>query len=306
MGRGVFGLERHFPLSEEEVANVVSEAENVILEKPSKQWHADEIAEGLGRQGLDFGGRLNKYILNHALQASKTVVYLGRFVWALRSGGVRGTADRIGVWQAVAAMLEENTGPMRTDEIRARLSRDRGLGATTLLLPQGDPLIRVGESEWGLLWRDIPFSEEEAVDVIREVEEVCRSRGAGLHVSEIIGSLHSTAKLAARVKDPVLLVSLASRTGRLKAARGGYIYPSDWEGSRRLSASQAVMSALTEAGSHGWTLAALVERASELLGREIPTQVTSRLLISAGGVYDQERTLWRVPETVVGEGQDED
>jgi hypothetical protein len=306
MAPGVYGLERHFPLSEEEAASVVSEAEIVVLENPSKQWHGDEIAEELGDRGLDFGGRLNKYVLNHALKASNALVYLGRFVWALRSGGVRGKADRIGVWQAVAAMLEENSGPMRTEEIRDRLSRDRGLGATTLLIPQGDPLIRVGEGAWGLLWRDVPFSEAEAADVVREMEEVCRSRGEGLHVSEIVGALRSTAELASRAKDPVLLVSLAARTGRMKAARGGYVHPSDWEGARRLCANEAVAEALAEAGSSGWTLAALAARAGGLLGREIPTYVASRMLISAGAVYDEERAVWRVPETAAGDGEEDD
>lgn len=305
MARGVFGLERHFPLSEEEAASVVSEAENVVLENPSKQWHADEIAEGLGERGLDFGGRLSKYVLNHALKASKTLVYLGRFVWALRSGSVRGKADRIGVWQAVAAMLEESGGPMRTEEIHDRLSRDRGLGSTSLLLLQGDPLIRVGEGQWGLLWRDVPFSEGEAADLVREMEEVCRSRGEGLHVSEIAGALRSTAELASRVKDPVLLVSLAARTGRMKAARGGYVHPVDWEGSRRLCANEAVAEALAEAGSTGWTTAALAARAGGLLGREIPTTAASRLLISAGAVYDEERAVWRSPEASPDDG-DED
>jgi hypothetical protein len=257
--------------------------------------------------GLDFGGRLNKYVLNHALETSRTLVYLGRFVWALRSGDVRGTANRIEVWQAVVAMLEESTGPMRTEEIRDRLSRDRGLSATTpFLLHQTDPLIRVGEGEWGLLWRDVPFSDEEATALVSRIEEVCRSRGVGLHVSEIVSSLRPTLSLVARVKDPVLLVSLASRTGRMKAARGGYVYPSDWEGPRRVSASEALAAALSEAGSLGWTLSALVERAKGLLGREIPSHLAGRMLASVGGVYDQERSVWRKANTATADGQDGD
>lgn len=301
---GTFGLERHFPLDEEETASVVSEAENMIFENPGKQWHADEIADGLSERGLDFGGRLTKYAVNHALQQSKTLVYLGRLVWAVRSGSARGKADRIGVWQAVAALLDENGGPMRTDEIRDRLSKDRGLGATTLLIVQDDPVIRVGEGLWGLLWRDIPFSEEEAGRIVAEMEAVCRSRGEGLHVTEIVGALRETAALAARAKDPTLLVSLAARAGRMKAARGGYVHPVEWEGSRRLCAGEAVAAALEEAGSEGWSLSALAARASGFLGREVQTSAAGRLLISAGAVYDEANGVWAKPESA-NAGDDE-
>lgn len=304
LARGTFGLERHFPLDEEEVASVVSETENMILENPGKQWHADEIADGLGERGLDFGGRLTKYVVNHALKQSKTLVYLGRLVWAVRSGTARGKSDRIGVWQAVASMLDENGGPMRTEEIRDRLSKDRGLGATTLLILQGDPVIRVGEGLWGLLWRDVPFSEEEAGRVVREMEEICRSCGEALHVTEIAGILRETSNLASRVKDPTLLVSLAARTGRMKAARGGYVHPVEWEGPRRLCANEAVAAALEEAGPNGWSLHALAARASGFLGREIPSSAAGRLLISVGAVYDEERGLW-AKAGPMNEGDDE-
>ena len=293
---GTFGLDRHFPLDEEETESVISEVESMIFENPGRQWHADEIADGLGDRGLDFGGRLNKYAVNHALKQSRSLVYLGRLVWAVRSGKARGKADRISVWQAVAALLDENGGPMRTAEIRDRLSKDRGLGATPLLIVQYDPVIRVGEGSWGLLWRDVPFSEEEAGRIVDEMEAVCRCRGEALHVSEIVGALQATAELAGRPKDPTMLVSLAVRTGRMKAARGGYVHPVEWEGSRRLCSNEAVSAALDEAGPNGSTLHTLAALASRFLGREIPPSAGGRLLISVGAVYDEERGVWAKPE----------
>ena len=292
MAPGVFGLEKHFPLSDDETASVVSEVENMLLEVPGKQWHTDEIIETLGGRGLDLGGKLNKYILNHALKSSKILAYLGRLVWAVKSGSARGKADRIGVWQAVVALLDTNGGPMRTEEIRNRLSNERGLGGTSLLLVQSDPLIRVGASEWGLLWRDVPFSEKDADRLVEEMESVMERRGEGLHTSEIVGSLPSCADLASRVKDPVLLVALAARSGRMKPAKGGYVHPVVWEGSRRYCLSEAIAAALAEAGEGGSSLAALAAKASGFLGRDIPSTVASRLLISVGAVYDEERAIW--------------
>ncbi len=295
MAPGVFGLEKHFPLSDDETGSVVSEVENMLLEAPGKQWHTDEIVDALGGRGLDLGGKLNKYILNHALKSSKILAYLGRLVWAVKSGSARGKADRIGVWQAVVALLDTNGGPMRTEEIRNRLSSERGLGGTSLLLVQSDPLIRVGEGEWGLLWRDVPFSEKDADRLVEEMESAMEGRGEGLHTSEIVGALPSCADLASRVKDPVLLVALAARSGRMKPAKGGYVHPVAWEGPRRYCLSEAIEAALAEAGEAGWSLITLAARASGFLGRDIPSTVAIRLLISVGAVYDEERAIWCKP-----------
>jgi len=305
MARGTYGLEAHFPLNQEETDRIVGEAENIILANPSKQWHADEIAEKLGEAGIDFDGKLNKYVLNHALKSSQSLAYLGRMVWQIRSGKNQGTADRIAVWQAVAVALEQNGAPMRTEEIRLELSKDRGLGAYSLMLVQSDPVIKVGEATWGLLWRDVPFSESDAKLLTDEMEEVMRRSGEGLHISEIVGALKETADLASRVKDPALLVALAVRAGRIKSAKGGYIHPSDWVNARRLCSNEAMQAALKEAGPNGWTMYALAARASGFLGREIPPYVASRLLISAGASFNEDRGVWFMPEEAAGSGSND-
>jgi hypothetical protein len=302
---GTYGLDTHLPLEQEEIDLLVGEAENIILANPAKQWHADEIAERLGEAGIDFDGKLNKYVLNHALKSSQSLAYLGRMVWQIKSGKSNGTADRIAVWQAVAVALEHNGAPMRTEEIRKELSKDRGLGAYSLAVLQSDPVIKVGEATWGLLWRDVPFSEHDAKRLTDELEEIMRRNGEGLHISEIIDALKETADLASRVKDPALLVALAVRAGKIKSAKGGYIHPSDWENARRLCSIEAMQAALEEAGSNGWTMHALAARASGFLGREIPPYVASRLLISAGASFNEDRGVWFMPEEAAGSNGDD-
>lgn len=296
LARGAYGLDKHVPLNKEEQASVLSEAENMLAENPTKQWHAVEICNGLEERGLDFSGSLTSYIVNYVLHSSRHLVYLGRMIWAAKSTAGNGVSDRIDVWQAMASMLEANGGPMRTEEIRSRLTRDRGLGEY-FQLHERDPVVRVGEGTWGLLWRDIPFSEEEAAGISAEMEEIMRLRGSGLHVTEIVGALSRTSAIASRARHPVLLVSLARRTGRMKSGVGGYVYPSDWEGPRRLRASEAVAQALFDAGHGGAKLADIAATASVILRREIPNVIVSRMLISAGGVYDERTGRWSKSET---------
>jgi hypothetical protein len=293
---GTYGLEQHIQLSDDERANIISETEDMLSDNTAKQWHVAEIFEGLEERGFDFGGRVSKYVVNFVLKGSKSLVYLGRMVWAAKSSSANGAANRIDIWQAVAAMLQENDGPMCTEEIRGRLSRDRGLG-NTFMIVSGDPIIRIGAGVWGLLWRDIPFSEADAAGLVDEIEDVMRKMRKGLHTSEIVGSLPNHWTLASAVSDPVLLASLAQRTGRMKIGRGGYLYPTDWEGSRRLCAAEAVVAALLETDSKGATLTVLARRAGELVGRDVHTSLARRLLISAGAVYDADATMWSKPET---------
>lgn len=313
LARGVYGLEKHVPLNEDECRTVLSEAENMLSENTMKQWHAAEIRDCLEERGLDFDGRLSRHVVNFALRSSMHLVYLGRMVWAARSSGSKGVTDRIDVWQAMASMLEENEGPMRTEEIRGKLSRGRGLGET-FQLHERDPIIRVGEGTWGMLWRDVPFSESDAQLVVMEMEEAMRATGRGLHSTEIVAALRRTKDIASKAVDPVLLVSLAARTGRMRPGKGGYIYPCDWEGPRRISASAAISETMAEIGTDGATLGEISSRASVLLGREILPAVASRMVIAAGGIYNGEAAKWSMSvtdepdlsENAAGEGYRDD
>ena len=80
MGRGTYGLMKHFPLSDDEVDLVVAETEGIIVSGVTgRQWSCAELCEVLGERGIEFDGRLTHYCLNIALQRSRSLAYLGRF-----------------------------------------------------------------------------------------------------------------------------------------------------------------------------------------------------------------------------------
>lgn len=291
LARGVYGLDRHIQLSNEERRLVLSEVEDLLSESGDRQWHAAEICEELGARGLDFEGRLSKYALDVILRESKTLSSLGRMVWAASSDSILGTADRINVWQAAVSMLQQHGRPMSTQELREKISKARGLGAT-FQIHQADPVIQVGEGLWGILWRDVPFAESDAEKIVSEMEKVIRAKSSGLHTSEIVAALTETSSIAAKVKDPRLLVALGQRSGRLKSGRGGYVYLPEWEGPRRLTAYEAIEEAFKGMQPAGGTTIQVAKRASGLLGREIPLANTAPVLMSIGAIYDSSVGLW--------------
>lgn len=292
LGRGIYGLPQHIDLSKDEQSRIIGEVEVMLSEAPGRQWHAVEIIDELEERGLNFDGRLSKYDLNAILESSTVLASLGRMVWTTGTKSSLGTADRLNIWQAIVALLQQHGSPMFASEIREIISRDRGLGSS-FQIHQADPLIRVGENEWGILWRDIPFDENHANSIVDEMVTILEEKESGLHTSEIIPSLKSTRDLAAKV-NPIMLVALAIRTERVKAGKGGYVYLPKWEGPRRLNLSEAVEKAF-DLSDDGMAAAEVAKKASELLGREVATNIASSILMKIG-TYDLGKGLWFHPE----------
>lgn len=292
LGRGIYGLEKHIDLTKEEQERVLREVESMLSETPGRQWHASEICDELEARGLDFESRLAKYDLNVILGSSTTLADLGRMVWAARTKGALGSIDRLNIWQAIVALVQEHGSPMHAADIREFISRDRGLGEA-FQIHQADPLIRVGENEWGILWRDIPFDENQANAIVGEMISVLEKKGSGLHISEIIPSLKANRDLVVKV-NPILLVALAIRTERIKSGKGGYVYPSEWEGPRRLTVSEAVEKAFDMTGD-GSLAGNVAKKASELLDREVTNNAATSVLKKIG-IYDTGKGLWFHPK----------
>jgi hypothetical protein len=292
LGRGIYGLQKHIDLSKHEQSRVLGEVEEMLLETPGRQWHAGEIIDELEARGLDFEGRLSKYDLNVILESSSVLAYLGRMVWTTGTRALLGTSNRLNIWQAIIALVQQHGSPMFASDIREILSRDRGLNSH-FQIHQADPLIRVGENEWGILWRDIPFDENHANAIVGEMISVLKGRGSGLHISEIIPSLEANRDLAV-TENPFLLVGLAVRTERVKSGRGGYIYLSEWEGPRRLTVGEALEKAF-DTFNDGVLAADVAKKASELLGREVANNAASSVLMKIG-TYDPREGLWFHPE----------
>lgn len=292
LSRGVYGLEKHIDISLDERDEIISQVQNIFSENLSKQWHTSELVEELAVRGFDYEGRLSSYELDAILKAGSDLAYLGRMVWAVRSDSALGVGNRVNLWQAVVSLLQSQSGPMTHHEIKAKLSKDRGLRANFQIFP-GDPLIRVGEGLWGLLWRDVPFGSSEADDFVHELLGLLSQTGQGIHHSEIVSSLQSTRSFAVKA-DPILLASLAARHEKISLDRGGYLYLPDWGNSRRLTQVGALKKAL-ELHPEGVTVTNLTVQVSEMLGRDVDRRSVAALLMKLAE-YDHDGGIWIAKE----------
>ncbi|KAB8054772.1 hypothetical protein GCN78_03640 [Janthinobacterium rivuli] len=305
-GRGVYGLRKHFPLSDAECSLLIAEAEDLIVGADTqKQWHAREITEAIEERGIDFGGRLNQYVTSIALERSRNLADLGRMVWASRSTGARGTANRIDVHQAIVSYLLTEGRPMHSDEIRERIAQDRGLSGYFQIQPAGD-LLHMGPGLWGLASRDSPLSTSESEELIEALTNALELRGKGLHVSELKGALHPIIKHVERIGDPAIILGIAQRSSRCAIAKGQYVFLPGWGDPRRLTAVEAVKRAIRKAGLGGMTLNECAAMAEALAERSIPRTFVSNILAGQiGANFDDVRSRWTPPSDDANDGCDD-
>ncbi len=291
-GNGKYGLHRHLPWTDSQLAAVRESAEEIVLTGPEgRQWHASEIVAELedaeGYRGIE----LDKYLVSIALKESEVLEDLGRMLWAVRT--VDGTAqDRIMLRDSVVAILESAEGPLPISEIKARLAASRGLNTTFQIQPDAD-LIRVAPGVWGLNDRDAGVRREQQPVLLERLVQGLEARGSGLHVSEIARAVR------AEGIPPEALRMVAAQDSRFSSAPGGYVYLAKWGDSRRESARQAVLAVLRNA-SAPLPFQELRAQVAARLGREVKAPYLSSVLVGVGAIYDAK--TWSAPPPERDEG----
>ncbi|MHB1291552.1 MAG: DNA-directed RNA polymerase subunit alpha C-terminal domain-containing protein [Sulfuricella sp.] len=296
-GRGIVGLLKHCPLSTDELELVREETLEIIGQgSRGRQWTCAELVDILSEQGLDFDGRLNRFILNIALRDSPELAYLGRLVWAQSTEAPLGTAHRINMRQAVTSLLMQAGRPMTIPEIKEGLQRDRGLSDFFQLHPSGS-LIHVSPSHWGLIERDFPLNGDEQAQLIEALESLLREQNKGIHVSELSACLDGIFEPISRIKYPTAILSLAQRSGRLRVSAGDYLFLPEWGEPRRMQKSQAIVEAIKQAGAAGLNASEIANSASTILGRPVERETIYHALTSAGARFDGTIQRWILPDT---------
>lgn len=285
---GTYGLARHVPLSDEQMSQVLTEAEDMVSsEMPGRQWHVSEILSELPER-LDGGSDgLDNYVLNIALSKSKILKPLGRMIWVAAGEDVD-DQTRIDVQQAIITIVKAAGQPLSTSEIKERLTAVRGVSEFFQIFPI-DPLIRVQPGIWGINDRDVPLSRVEQGELVEELVDMLDQQQCGIHASE----LNSYLVLRDCTTDAFL--SIAVQDARLKIAQGRYLYLTEWGNPRRETISQAVLAVLEDADRPLALeeIATLVERR---VGRKIEKLVVSVALQALEAEFDEVTRGWsRLP-----------
>lgn len=296
--RGTYGLARHIPLSDEQMSQLRSEAEDIVCtEALGRQWHTSEILSEISER-MDGGcDGLDKYVLDIALAGSTMLRPLGKMTW-IAAGADTDDQSRIDIHQAVVAIVQAAGRPLSTGEIKERLTAVRGIN-DFFQISSFDPLIRMQPGLWGINNRDVPISRDEQYELVEQLVHILDEKQAGIHASELSDVLN--------LQDcpPDAFLSIAAQDERLKIAQGRYVYFAEWGNPRRETIGHAVSVVLQEAAAPLALekIAALVENRT---GRKIDKPVISGALQALEAKINDTTEEWSLSRPSADDGEDDD
>ena len=287
-GRGIYGLAKHIKVSDDERLRLQSAAIEIVKANPSRQWHVSEIADEIESRGYALGEKIDNYVLAELIKSTGEVGCLNRGVFSADLNQAA-SSDRIQMHQAIESILLRECRPMSGEDIRKALSEIRGIPRACQILPT-DNVVKIDATHWGLLNRDVEISSEDQVRLVKCLRDALVASGCGIHISEV-GDICT--KAIGVDLDPVLIFSLCGRygEGQVKTSVSEYLYLNEWGGTRRMSISGAVIEAL---GSMRMAFSSkeLVEKASQILGREVPLNAIYAPMKDCGWRYDEGVSKW--------------
>lgn len=289
MGRGIYGVRRHIPLNDQEIADLVAVAEEVVLTGPmERQWTNEEICNAIREQALFTNDALSPYVLGACLRYFGTRLSdVKKGVWM--ASGRDGNDSRVLIRDSIIEFLRDAGHPLNTAELKIELLKKRGINAIFQIQPR-DPLIRLGTATWGLLDRDLPITLAATTPYLDALKAQLLRTGGGIHVSEVLGVLANAGLKIGWISDPELMLTLAQRTGAMKVTPSRYVSLSDWPDEKRTLPREAVLKAVQANPRQGAEAIAL--DASSLAGRGVSALLARSLLNDNGYRFDHKLARW--------------
>jgi hypothetical protein len=294
--RGTYGTLKHLPYSNEIKEEILSFAEEIVSEGPQeKQWHLSEILEKMAEEDLSIPSEITTYEMAIILDKSDELICLGKNIWVSKHQEGLTNYDRIQAMDAFITILERAGTPLKTKELKRRVSEYRGISAAMQISPN-DVLIRTSSDSWGLINRDIPLSKEQIYDALNLIHDRLNANRKGGHISEIKDFLIQDGFAYPEDMDPYVFLSLCHLDKRLKVHYGHLIALASWNSPRRENISSSFKKAYADVGPT-FTLDEIHQRVQFYLERKIDRIKISNAISTSDAIYDKEREVWDKPKT---------
>jgi hypothetical protein len=287
-----FGLIHHLPFSKQEISSLCDLSYDHIIENgASKQWHCERILEAILDTDPSLERRLTKYGVRICLSTSDRFQYLGRMVFALNNPDEsNGTSKRIEFAQFVEAVLDKSPVPMKREDIYEIIERDRGLGSAAQIFNSGR-LVSIDVATWALMDKHLHIAESEFQAIVTEIVDILKSKGHGITEMELLECLSSNSAANRFKSNPYLLFSLGVKS-KLCKKEDIFLYLSEWDDCRRITAREASLEAITKIPSSGIKMKDLMEIASNIYGHAMLRSALASALVDNNYSYDEVLQTW--------------
>ena len=294
-GRGTYGLEKHLKFTEVERLNILSSAEDIILNGPNlKQWHASEILTELESADCELPEEIDAYSMSLVLEESNKLISLGRHVWVSKYRDDLSTNDRIQTSNAFITILKEAGHPLTTQDLVKGISKYRGVKAGLIQIHSNDVMLKVAPNTWGLIHRDVPFPSNEVKIKLDILAAHLATFNKGIHISELEEIFLSYNCPLQKNQDPYIFLSLCKKDLRFRGWQGSIIGLSAWEEPRRHSFSSAFKQVF-DAMISPKTIDEITKEVEILLERNVDKSKVSNALSTGGASYNREAGYWLNP-----------
>ena len=289
--RGTFGVERHLPVTMQELEEIAKLSVDIVRSDLQRQWSAAEILKQIRlNPQVIMPDDFDVYVLNIGLKNFTDLIYLGRFVWVSNSDENVG-ASRLFVTEAIPRIIRDEGRPMRSKEIEDKLKKIRGINHLDISpYLNSSPLVaKTDPGFWGLLSRDFGETDEYWNGVLTELSQYLQRRDDALHKSEIQNFIKD---LEIFPKPNLnLLLGILSKNDSFKIWRGGFIGLSSSTHPNRFSISEALDKSL-EFMPDKFNIRQLRSYMAKYISYTYADTVVPKLLRNKGYIYELEERLW--------------
>jgi transcriptional regulator with XRE-family HTH domain len=292
-GPSLFGLRKHLNFNELEILTIANSVEEIVHDNNfPRQWHCDKVMEILEKNNFIFLSRLNKYKLSLCLQLSNKFEFLGRLTFTSKSEDKDSKQNRLEFFPMVEFILEQSEKPLHTDDIKALIEKDRGLGTYSQITTRGR-LVSFEEGIWGLIDKHANVSHEDFIIIVNELTNIFLENKKGISENEMLGYITSNMYINRFKSNTYLLYSLAQKSELFKRDRE-FLYLLEIDAPKRLSKVKALEAIIKKIGD-SFRTEDLYKQASELYGEEISYERVSLAIMVAkyNYVYDREKKLYK-------------
>lgn len=170
LGPSTFGMAEHIGIDEKLHAKIEKALLNLIKESETKAHHHEQAYEYLIDQGVIKHGMLDSYrSLVAVTQNSSKLVYLGHHLFTSKNDAEEARPQHRSVSADIEKILEAAGRTMTSKEILEKLRGMRELRSNFQVSSWGN--VAPYGRNWGLIGRDLPFSEPKAKQFAFEIEK---------------------------------------------------------------------------------------------------------------------------------------
>ena len=291
-GRSLFGLRRHLDFNESEILIIANSVEEIVSDNNfPRQWHCDKAMEILEKNNSIFLNRLDKYKLSLCLQLSNKFEFLGRLTFTSRSDDKNSKQNRLEFFPMVEFILEQSEKPLHTDDIKALIEKDRGLGTYSQITTRGR-LVSFEEGIWGLIDKHANVSNEDFIIIVNELTDIFLENKKGISENEMLGYITPNMHISRFKSNIYLLFSVAQKSDLFKRDRD-FLYLLEINAPKRLSKVKALEAIISKIGD-SFKTEDLYNQASELYGETIFFERGDLGLLVAkyNYVYERDKKLY--------------